>query len=481
MSLAQALSVAGSALRASSAQISVASNNIANALTPGFNRRDATLAERAFGGGVSVVAVARAQAPAIAAERRLAEGQAAFDGRALRAAEDIFAAVGETESANALLSRLNAFEVRLRTLADDPGSEGAQGATLAAATSLAGAYNDNAGRLQALRIASDADIAREIDAVRAAVVEIDRLNRRIAQAGVAGADAAALFDERARQIEAVNRIIPVRELVRDNEQVELVTHEGVFLLADRPRRIDFAPAGQFGADASLANGALSGLTIDGVDVTRGASRQAIAGGLLAAAFSVRDEAAPAAAQRLDALAKDLVDRFAAPGLDPTLAPGAPGLFIDAGGPAGDPPTGLAARLAVNAAVDPSVGGALFRLRDGIGAGAPGPAGQDGLVRGYIGALAAPRPAPGIGTDRAVTAAEATAQIASLAGAALTERTSARDASEAARLALSEAELGATGVDIDRELQSLLAIEQAYAANARIIAAVDRMLGELLEI
>ncbi len=458
MSLSQALSVAGSALRASGAQLGVASNNIANALTPGFSRREATLAERAFGGGVSLIAISRAQSPAIAAERRLAEGQAAFDGRALRAAEDVFAAIGETEGANALLSRLNAFEARLRTLADDPASEGAQGAALA-----------------------DAEIARGVETARAAVVEIDRLNRRIAQAGVAGADTAALFDERARQIEVVNRIIPVRELVRDNERVELVTHEGVFLLADGPRRIDFASGGQFGVDASLANGALSRLAIDGVDVTPGASRQGLVGGSIAAAFAVRDEIAPRAAQRLDALAMDLVDRFATPGLDVTMAPGAPGLFTDAGGPAGDPPNGLAARLAVNPAVDPSVGGALFRLRDGLGAAAPGPAGQDGLVRGYLGALAAPRHAPGLGTDRAVTAAEASAHLASLAGAALAERTGARDASEATRLALSEAEIGVTGVDVDRELQTLVAIEQAYAANARIIAAVDRMLADILEI
>ena len=38
-----------------------------------------------------------------------------------------------------------------------------------------------------------------------------------------------------------------------------------------------------------------------------------------------------------------------------------------------------------------------------------------------------------------------------------------------------------GVDTDQEMQSLLLIEQAYAANARVIQAVDEMLQSLTRI
>jgi flagellar hook-associated protein 1 FlgK len=42
-------------------------------------------------------------------------------------------------------------------------------------------------------------------------------------------------------------------------------------------------------------------------------------------------------------------------------------------------------------------------------------------------------------------------------------------------------LAGQGVDSDAELQKLLLIEQSYAANARVMQAVDEMLQRLMEI
>jgi flagellar hook-associated protein 1 FlgK len=38
-----------------------------------------------------------------------------------------------------------------------------------------------------------------------------------------------------------------------------------------------------------------------------------------------------------------------------------------------------------------------------------------------------------------------------------------------------------GVDTDQEMQKLLLIEQAYAANARVVSAIDDLLARLLEL
>lgn len=40
---------------------------------------------------------------------------------------------------------------------------------------------------------------------------------------------------------------------------------------------------------------------------------------------------------------------------------------------------------------------------------------------------------------------------------------------------------AEGVDTDQELQKLLQIEQAYAANARVITTIDEMIQQLLRL
>ena len=47
--------------------------------------------------------------------------------------------------------------------------------------------------------------------------------------------------------------------------------------------------------------------------------------------------------------------------------------------------------------------------------------------------------------------------------------------------LYDAEIATSAVDMDQELQSLLLIEQSYAANARVIQTIDEMIQRLLQI
>ena len=46
--------------------------------------------------------------------------------------------------------------------------------------------------------------------------------------------------------------------------------------------------------------------------------------------------------------------------------------------------------------------------------------------------------------------------------------------------LAESEMNATGVDTDGELQSLMLVEQTYAANARVLSVIDDLMQLLLE-
>ena len=45
----------------------------------------------------------------------------------------------------------------------------------------------------------------------------------------------------------------------------------------------------------------------------------------------------------------------------------------------------------------------------------------------------------------------------------------------------EAEQNTTGVDVDAQLQDLMLIEQAYAANARVIEVASQMIKLLMEL
>jgi flagellar hook-associated protein 1 FlgK len=484
MSISQALSNATSGLGAASRQAGLVSQNIANALTPGYARREISLAERTVAGagaGVRVAGVDRAASPALTAERRAAEGPAARGAAQSAAAARISALFGGPEDASSLVSRFSAFERALRDLANQPANAAAQRVTVAAAKQAVGTINSLSSSLQTIRADADRSIAAEVSRVNASLTRIEALNGQIERATAANRDASALLDERDREIDVVNRAIPVRTLAREGGKIDLITAEGAPLLAGEARQLTFTARPLVTADQTYANGALSGISVDGVDITPGAGARGVTGGSIAGHFAVRDEIAVEASADLDAFAADLIDRFAAPGLDPTAAPGAPGLFTDAGAARADPyAPGLAGRLRLNAAVDPDQGGEPYRLRDGLYAATPGAAGSNALLVDLVSALGAPQ-AQVFADGRLLSAVDAAGAVVSLRGAARASFESEAAGSLAYRDALAEAELGETGVDTDAELQQLLLVEQTFAANARVIEVAGRLIDQLTEL
>ncbi len=186
--------------------------------------------------------------------------------------------------------------------------------------------------------------------------------------------------------------------------------------------------------------------------------------------------------QIDSVARDLAERFSAPSTDPTLVAGAPGLFTDAGSAASAAnEVGLANRITVNPLVDPSQGGALSRLRDGIGAVTTGPLGNGARLTAMSDALSALRvPASGGLTLGAVDARGLASAFLSTVS---TQRLSAEQTasySAAQSDALTSLALQ-RGVDTDQQLQQLLVVEKSYAANAKVIQAADDMLQTLLGI
>jgi len=268
--------------------------------------------------------------------------------------------------------------------------------------------------------------------------------------------------------------------------IELTTAEGLFLADTRAERIAFTPTPIITAPMRYDGGAgaLSGLTLNGVDITPGGpGTQAISGGALAGQFAIRDAIAPEFSDRADALAADLIGRLSAPGLDPTLAPGAPGLFTDAGA-AYDPLSlpGLAGRIRLNAAADPQAGGDPALIRDGLGAAAPGPAGNGDLPRALLDALTSIGSTTAVpGLPSALSFGDTVAGLAELTAVARVSAEGEVTAVSSSRETLAAAEAGAIGVDSDAELQALIQIEQAYAANVQVIQTAARMLDELMEI
>lgn len=486
MSISNALNNAVSGLTANGKLADITSNNIANALTPGYARKvgsaQASILDGA-GAGVRVAAVDRLYSDDLTRTRRTADGELASEvarSQALTALADL---VGDPNDAGSLFAKYQAFESSLRSLADTPESGALQLNAVLAAGDIVGKFNALADRTRDIRQSAEGEIAQLVGTMNSNLEEIARLNRQIQVFKSGSRDASALEDRRESLVDEVASILPVKTQRMSDGTVTMMTREGIVLATTQTAKLEFSARPIVTPDMEYAGGSgiLSGLTIDGVNVTPGGGGpQAIAGGALAGLFDVRDRIAPEFQAQIDAMAADLAGRFETAGLDPTTAPGSAGLFTDTGSPINSADIlGLSSRIALNAAIDPAANGDPARMRDGLGAAAPGPSSNAAFPAAMLDALTESRTAGAIpGLSGLRSGAEIAAAFSELRSSARITSENARAALTSTRETLANAESETIGVDTDQELQQLLLIEQAYAANAQVVRTAAAMLDEL---
>ena len=482
MSISSSLSNALSGLTAVSRSAELVSANLANVTNPNYARREIELSARDGGtlsGGVNVAGVTRIVDQALLTDRRHADADVANSQTRSSFFQKIETSVGLPTDANSLNAKVARFENALIQAGSQPASDAHLRSVANTATDVTAHLNDVSEDIQSLRMAADHSISTEVEMLNTKLGQIRDLNFDIARRGLGGHSTAALEDHRAELLNEVSEIVPLREVRGENNQISLFTMAGTQLLSGQVSEIGFSPTGLIVPHMTQDNGLLGGVEVNGVAVDAAA---VFAGGSLAAHFEVRDDLAVTAQRQLDAVARDLVSRFEDPAVDNTLTPGDPGFFTDAGAALDVVnEVGLSGRIKVNAALDPAQGGAVWRVRDGIGAATPGAAGDTSRLTAMVDAL----------QDLSVTQSGGfTASARSLSGL------SADFLSEIGHLKLdaqAEVTFAATqqtgfrsaelenGVDTDQEMQKLLLVEQAYSANARVIQTIDEMIDALLRI
>lgn len=474
MSITGAMNAAVSGLRAAARGSEIVSNNISNALTPNYGRRGLELSTLSYGasGGVKIDSISRHMNEGVVADRRIANAaqqntQTAVD--FFRRLEDVTGIAGEPEG---LSGRLTSFEEGLIAAASRPDLIERLASSVNDAQRLLDGIGNASQEVQDMRTNADTQIARDVSTLNTALEQVEKLNSQILSATSRSISSPGLIDQRQAVLDTISSIVPINVIPRQNGTVSIYSEGGALLLDLTAVDIEFDQANIVTEFQTLEAGTLSGLTLNGQELRV----STLGGGSLGGHFAVRDTYGVEAQTQLDALARDLVERFDDPALDATRGVGDPGLFTDAGtvfDPANE--VGISRRLTLNAAVDPSAGGEIWRLRDGIGAVVPGPAGDATLLNDFRSALEVTRiPASGaLGTgprDMAGLFSSFSGLLASTRGGAEQDMTfTAARLSELTQLQLSD------GVDTDQELQNLLILEQAYAANARVIQAADEML------
>lgn len=501
--LDSALGIANGGLNSISEAIALISQNVANGSTPAYALEVSHPQSVDAGGlpsGVNAGVATVATDAALQAQVNAANAQASGAGVTSSALANIEPALGTVANGDDLGSYLTALQNSFSTLLNDPASQPEQDAVVNAAATLAQGINSLSDTYNQVRQSAQNSLVTEVGQLNDALGQVGLLNSQIVALQAKGQSTADLRNQRDAVTATISQFVDAKFVEQPNGALTVLTTGGAQLPTDTPNPLSIAQA-TTGPSVYYPGGGLPGIALDGTDVTA-----QFYGGQIGANVTLRDTTIPTYQGELDEFSHTLASRFDAQGLT---------LFTDPSGalpqstttPAQSGYVGFASTIEVN----PLVSATPSLVRDGTrsvlagdpGGGAPytpnpnNLAGFTGLIDNVLtytfgadsqagvtqpapattglgpeGTLAAPFAAPAALADFATAL---TGSQAEDSGNATTETTD----SAAVQTALQSKLSGETGVSLDTEMSQLIALQNAYAANAKIVSGVQSLLADVL--
>ena len=503
MSIDAALLIARSGLLHTQRALSNAADNVANAGTEGYTRKrvvgEAVSAENQRL-GVRSLGPTRDVDTALTNEmnkRRSAKAAAELREEVLSRIDQ---AHGDPATGNGLADQVSKLRTSFVQLRLDPAQVVTQRAgVLNAAQLVVEGFHDLSRTVGQLRQEAHDGLVEKIAEVNAALREIGVLSRGILERSAAGSPAADIEDRLDLAVARLSELLEVKPIRQANGGLLLFGAGGITIPTPESGDVFSLENSLMAPDRYYGGaGTIPPILMNGMDVTG-----QLVGGKIGESINLRDQTLPRYQAELDIAAVELADRFRAEGLrlfsDPVGSVPDPNLSY-----AGSAQVGFAANIQVNAAVRNDV----RLLRDGtetIAGTAPftpnpvgGPAGFVTLIDrilsdsfgatassgvswggfatsglGPNGALSSPFGSPltiedYVGTVTAIQTADGAAAKATLETAKqFSDGLEARFARE-------------SKVDVDSELASLIQLQNAYAANARVMSTVQSMWSSLFD-
>ena len=469
MSLSGALNSATAGLHTTQGQSRIAADNVSNAMTPGYVRREAVLVTASGGQGGAVISEVRREVDATLQRMSRLENSRMTQYQSIQEGLTTYTAyLGQPGDGTSPADRFNDFQNSLTTLVNMPSSNGAQTSVALAAEDLVRSVKGAATTLSTTLNDVNMEIRYEVADLNTALYQLRDLNAS-GSGFTPGSLEAAQFDEKVDTIlDQISGIVDTRIHRSSNGSISLYTVSGAALLGGRVvQDVTFNPS-----DGTLMAGSQDITPFkDGV--------RGIQHGSLAGLSELKRETIPQFSQQLDEYARGLIQTFEE--ADASLAPGEAGLFTD-NGIAFDPAniTGLASRLQINSKISSTGGAEVWRIRDGLGATSPGAGSETVQINAFLAGLdTAMNAATGTGIPAEVTLRDFSAEMITSQAATRARAENDFNAAASAAEVVMSARRNSEGVNIDDEMQQLLLIEQSYAANSRVLTAVSEMIDTLI--
>jgi flagellar hook-associated protein 1 len=492
VSLDGVISVAAGGIQNINRQMAVVSQNVANASTPGYAAEVSTQSSvTANGQGMGVHSGPAVRYVDVALQGEVFRQNATVG--ALQTRQSALAAVdavqGTPGQGGDIASLLGKLQDQFSTLLSNPDSQPQQIQTVSTATTLAQAVNSLSTSYTAQRQAAHDDIGTALQTVNTALGTIGSLSLRIIALQIAGRSTADLESQRDTAVDTISRLLDVKVLRQSNGDVLVTTTSGLMLPTHGGASLTTTNAAMQ-PGSFYPGGGVPPIMLGGTDVTR-----QLNGGQIGADIALRDTTLPTFQAELDEFSQTMASRFDIQGLtlftDPTGA--VPPPFGTPTPPVQNGYVGFAATIQVNPLVqaDPTL------VRDGTAAPPTGQAGFTGIIQNVLqfafGAEQSPGvPHPpsqtlGLGADGSLNAPYTSPTTLGGLASVLVASQAQDSAATVSRLGTEQAiqsalaaKLSATsGVSMDTEMSHLIQLQNAYGANARVIAAVQSMLDQFM--
>lgn len=452
------LGLARDALNAQSFALNVTGQNVANANTPGYVRRDAVLETRVAGtvtyGGVNTAGIHRSVDSFLDARNYVAgsfeEGAKSRD-QALGGIENLFndtAGTGLSDSLDALFSSFG-------SLGASPNDPTARTVVLQRADDFASRVRDTSNQIATLRTDLLTQSQGTASGINEVAGQIAKLNSQITLTENTGGDAADLKDQRDKLVTDLSGKINVHVFTDGSGKLVIAAGGATLVEGDHAATMSVSTHADGSLQINLQRSGGSNL-----DIT-----QQITGGSLGGMIEARDDDAVTMSQKLDQFAYDVATAINTQHAAGYGTDGNNGRNLFAIGGV----TGAAATIALDPAM---VGHPELLAAASTAASLPGGADNANLLAGLLDKPVAS------GNTRTPTEAysDIVGEIGQLKAASAQDvevRTAMHDQSQAMRQSVS-------GVSMDEEMVSLSSYQRAYEAGSKLLQTADECLKTLLE-
>lgn len=314
MSLTDALNSALTGLNAAQTSLSLVAGNVANANTPGYVRRTATLVANTTGttgAYVQVGAINRVLDQFVQAQLRTESSGAAYADLQSSVYGQLQSVYGDPNSTSTLENTFNNFTSTLQALTTSPGDRPTQIATISAAQSLTQTLNQATSSIQTLRSQAELGLSDDVTQANNCLQQIAALNQQLGRSPQADSASAGLQDERDSYIDKLSKLMDVRVVQGDNNQVTVYTTSGVQLVGTQASTLSFDPhptvTAQSKWSATAADRTLGTVTLTSPGGTRTdlLATGAIRSGEIAGYVDMRDNVLVQAQAQVDQFASAL--------------------------------------------------------------------------------------------------------------------------------------------------------------------------------